>query len=319
MLDNPSGPNDMSEESIESIGSLFYGNDSEPSVPTEEPSSEVVTETETESAETDDASVSNDQDVDADEDGDGEEVLVFDEPNDFVKYEHDEESGLYEFKADGKKVKANIEKLISNYGQVQNYTKDKMKLADERKGVFDEHKAKELETVRAEATKYQELSSKLESLMQDQEKEINWEELREYDTPEFLKQKELKSNREKALADAKAEFQERQQESRKQVVESEVSKLREAMPEWADEKVLAHDMTMINDAFDKMGFSKQEVTNIVDHRAYKVMLMAAKYMKASEKAAAAKEVKKVPRTVKGQQNKQPETEDMSLGQILYGK
>jgi hypothetical protein len=284
----------LETESVEEVtvsdADVFY-NDAEPVQPTALAEEEVETETE---AEEEVSEVEDDQPQAESEDD--EEVEVFDQPNDFAKYEYDEESGLYEFKSMGKKVKVNTETLINNFQGKQKLNVELENLAKAKKGEFDGAKAVELETLRSEATKLQELSQKLESLITDTDEKIDWEDLRQYDMPEYTKQRELQQERKDALEKSNQERGAKIQERRTQVVSEEGAKLAELIPEWKDPKVFESESKAVH-AFALTRFSQEEINHLHDHRFWLMMKESSELATLKAKQKSIKEVKKLPTVV----------------------
>ena len=296
------------EESV-SEADVFY-NDAEPVQPTALAEEEAETE-----AVSDDESSEVGDDQPQDESDDDEEVEVFDKPNEFVKYELDEESGLYEFKSMGKKVKVNVETLINNFQGNQKLNVELENLAKAKKGEFDSAKASQLEALKSESSKLNELSQKLESLIKDTDEKIDWEDLRQYDMPEYTRQRELQQERKEALAKSNQERSVKIQERQKQVTVEETAKLRELIPEWKDEKVMMQDAQEMH-AHALTKFDQSELDVLHDHRFW-LLLKDSKEL-ASIKSKQIKEVKTLPTSTKSKRaitTKKPD--ERSAADIFY--
>ena len=296
------------EESV-SDADVFY-NDAEPVQPTALAEEEAETE-----AVSDDESSEVGDDQPQDESDDDEEVEVFDKPNEFVKYELDEESGLYEFKSMGKKVKVNVETLINNFQGNQKLNVELENLAKAKKGEFDSAKASQLEALKSESSKLNELSQKLESLIKDTDETTDWEDLRQYDMPEYTRQRELQQERKEALAKSNQERSVKIQERQKQVTVEETAKLRELIPEWKDEKVMMQDAQEMH-AHALTKFDQSELDVLHDHRFW-LLLKDSKEL-ASIKSKQIKEVKTLPTSTKSKRaitTKKPD--ERSAADIFY--
>ena len=296
------------EESV-SEADVFY-NDAEPVQPTALAEEEAETE-----AISDDESSEVGDDQPQDESDDDEEVEVFDKPNEFVKYELDEESGLYEFKSMGKKVKVNVETLINNFQGNQKLNVELENLAKAKKGEFDSAKASQLEALKSESSKLNELSQKLESLIKDTDETTDWEDLRQYDMPEYTRQRELQQERKEALAKSNQERSVKIQERQKQVTVEETAKLRELIPEWKDEKVMMQDAQEMH-AHALTKFDQSELDVLHDHRFW-LLLKDSKEL-ASIKSKQIKEVKTLPTSTKSKRaitTKKPD--ERSAADIFY--
>ena len=300
-----------SEEVSVSEADVFYS-DAEPLEPTALAEEEAETEPEGDTGEAEAVAESESHE----DPEDNEEAEVFDKPNDFVKYEYDDESGLYEFKSMGKKVKVNTESLINNFQGGQKLNVELENLAKAKKGEFDGAKASELETLRQEATKYQELSQKLEGLITETDEKIDWDHLREYDTSEYLKQKELQQNRKDALAQSGQEQAQKTQERQTQVFNAEVAKLKQAVPEWEDTKLMAEESAEIRDHSFTKGFTQEEINHLYDHRFW--LLMKDSKELAQIKAKKITEVKKLPTPVKSKRAPTTNKVEKSAADVFYG-
>ena len=301
-----------SEEVSVSEADVFYS-DAEPVEPTalaEE--EEAATEPEGETSEAE-AVAESESHEEPEDDG---EVEVFDKPNDFVKYEYDDESELYEFKSMGKKVKVNTDTLINNFQGSQKLNVELENLAKAKKGEFDGAKASELDTLREETTKYQALSQKLEGLITETDEQIDWEHLREYDTPEYLKQKELQLTRKEALDKSSQEQAVKTQERQTQVRNAEADKLKQAVPEWTDAKVMTEEAAEIRDHSFTRGFTQEEINHLYDHRFW--LLMKDSKELAQIKAKKITEVKTLPTPVKSKRTPMTKDVDKSAADIFYG-
>lgn len=300
-----------STEEVISDADAFYS-EAEPVKPTVLAEEEEETETESEEEVSE---VETDQSQ-ADEDDD-EEVQVFDKPNDFAKYDYDEESGLYEFKSMGKKVRVNTETLINSFQADQKLNVELENLAKAKKGEFDGVKASELESLRNESIKLQELSGKLESLITETDEKIDWDELREVDPSEYLKQKELQQSRKDALASSNQEMQAKAQERQRNVQLSEAQKLKGLIPEWSDHEVMLKDHGEMRDHLSEMGFSQSEVDVLNDHRFW-MMVKNSKEL-SQIKSKQVKEVKKLPTSTKSKRSPTTKKAEVkSDADIFYG-
>ena len=309
MLDNLNeGSNESSVEV--SAEEAFYGKE-EPSEPTQE----AVEKGETEDLEDSEESEADGQPQTDDDDSD--EVLVFDKPNDFAKYEYDEESGLYQFRSNGKTVKANIEKLINSFQADQKLNIELENLAKAKKGEFDTARQKEIEVLQSEAAKFKELSDRLESLVKDTDEKIDWDELRDLDPSEYLKQKELQAKRKEALESSRSENQRKAQERMSEVRAVEAQKLKESIPEWKDEKVMTKDVSVMRDHVFDLGFTQEEIDLISDHRFWLLIKDSSELKRIKTKEV--KEVKKIPASTKSVRSSTPKkAEERSLESIFYG-
>lgn len=309
MLDNPNGSN-PEEAEVKPTSELFYG--SEPEGPTE--TEEAAAESEVEEAETE---VDIDQSEEANEAD--EEVEVFDEPNEFAKYEYDPDSGLYEFKSMGKKVRVSEGQLIKNWQLSQKTERELESIANERKGVFDEAKQKELKTVQALAKDYEAKVAKLAELVSESEKtEEYWEELRDTDPSEYLRQKEIEQKRKDALKAAKEEQAQSKAAQRQQLTYQESQKMLEVIgDDWKDPEVRDKEFSEMQDTMMAYAITAEEMQHLLDHRVWVMCRDAMRWRKAQEKASQIKPVRKVPKTTKSSASPK-KAEPKSTAELFYG-
>jgi len=293
---------------------LFYGS-AEPEAPTDE--AETEQEFTTEAEETESAEEPEGQ-PEAEEESEGEE-LVFDQPNDFAKYNFDEESGLYEFKANGQRVKANIETLINKFQGNQKVESTLEELANERKGVFSEAKNKELDSLRSQQSEYQERIKTLDDLLNNQQSATSLEEqleTGEIDHVEYVKLSKAKADAQDELKAAKLADQQAQTQLKQQRATDEAQKLMQGMG-WTDPQEATKELNLIYDYAETQGISREEIPHIVDNRFWITMSKAKKFDELQASANKAKSVAKPHKTTKTTKPaKQAET--VSEAELFYG-
>jgi len=311
MLDNPEvEPNAEQAEPVVSPADIFYG-EPEPSVePTEEPQE---AETEEGAEESEEAAEEGQADDDTE---DSDEVEVYDEKSDFVKYEKTED-GLYEFKSNKKTVQVNLETLISNFQGVQKQNEEIQKIAEERKGVFEQAKQQEIDSIKAEAARYQEAALQLESLVKE-DSSVDWEDLKLSDPDEYIAKQELKQKREEALKGIHEKAKAQQQAQLVEFRKVENQKLLDAMG-WKDDDAMKADIQRWEGYLKQNGFTEQELQSIADHRFYKLVDQASR--NESYKTAEVTEIKNKPRVVrKVKREKQPQKKQApkTTAEMFYG-
>lgn len=302
MLDN------QETEPSEEVDAVAVMYDSEPLEPTEIVEEAEETETEVEEAEEEADSTT----LEADDTE--EEAEVFDKPNDFAKFEYDEESELYSFRSDGKKVQVSLPNLIGNFQFNQNLARKSEQLASERKGVFDEAKSKEIASLQEQAKKFDELSKELESVLAEKEEAVDWDELRDIDPSEYLRQKEIHEKRLKVKKDSEDVLKAEKETRRESTLNSEAFKLKERM-NWVDDEAANQDIELARKYVEDLGVSQEEVSELLDHRFWAGMIDAAKYQDLLKKSEKQKEVKKPPKSIKSR--KVGASEERTPEQIFY--
>ena len=220
--------------------------------------------------ETDDVTESVDVEANADTDS----VEVEEESS-----ESDQSEELF-FDLDGEEVSVSQIKEWKQNGMLQSdYTKKRQ---------VDAEKAKEVEAKSAQLDEalesYKGKISEVEKILAETQESIDWDYLRDNDPSEYLKQKELDDKRVKVAEKAKEELKTLQEQDFNNRVANEQKALLEALPEWADEEVMKADMTLINDYFEANNFSDEDMSDLVNHKAYVAFLKAAKYDAFSDKS-----------------------------------
>lgn len=236
----------------------------------------------------------------------------YSETIDTVRYEYDADSDTYSFKSDGKRVRANADKLIENFSKAQNYTKDKMALAEERKAFETERDGYKSE-LEAEKAKLADLSLELEALVKFDD-DVDLAELEEYDPSEYIRVTREREKRKKLLDEIKSKTSVKA-EPDTAVIERETKALMSAKPEWADQEVMNKDLQALNSYLASKGFGEAELKGMTNHKMYLVALDAAKLAGYEAKEAAIKkQVKKSPKTVRSTVANQPRT-DQELAKL----
>lgn len=207
-----------------------------------------------------------------------------------------EEPQRYRVKVDGKEVEVDRDELINGYQRDSDYRKKTMELAEKRKTLD----AKEAEL----AQKVQEL----ESFIEQQDQNIDWDELRETDPSEYLRMKEVDAKRREAAEKAKKEQADTRQAKMQEMAQQEAQKLVEAMggnKKWGQEQQ-TKDIQAAMSHLQSVGLGEQEAANILDHRFWRIAMDAAKYQKLMQnKGKVNKQVQQAPKSVKPGQRQVP--------------
>lgn len=271
MLDNLTGSND----NLEAFEAALYGSEPEESEPTEEVEAvELSDEAEEVEAET--------------EEPEAEEVE--EEPEESEDAEEDEEEqAAYEITVNGETQEVTLDELLSGYQRQADYTRKTQTVAEDRKSL----EAKQAEVLSL-AEGLEASKTKLSELIQQADSAIDWDELRDTDPSEYLKQKELQDQRKNALKEAEAQ----QQAIKQQKVTEEIQKLYEKLPTWQDPKQREADIGKVQGYLSEIGYQENEFQE-TDHRLMLALLDAAKYREMQSQATkVVKKVKKAPQVTK---------------------
>lgn len=204
-----------------------------------------------------------------------------------------------------------VRKWKNGHLMLEDYTRKTQALADQRK------------QYEAKAHEFDKIVSELESELLADFDEKKLAELRDYDTSEYLKQKELMEARKAKLAAAKSKAARARDEAVEATAAEERQKLVQANPEWLDatgkptEKYHA-DIQMMNKYLADTGFSPEEVESIGTAKMWTVIKEAAQLKARQAKSTAlTKKVKKAP-TVTKPQSKSAPARQKSRADIMYG-
>ncbi len=182
-----------------------------------------------------------------------------------------QQSQTFRVKVDGEEVEVPLDELLKGYSRTADYTRKTQAIAEARKQA-----EAEAALAREERQRYAQTLEALDaSLKQLQPPEVDWDRLYQENPVEWVRQRELVRTRQEQAAWVQSQKQalveKQQQEERieaEKTLESERSKLLEALPEWRDaDKARAEKAKIVSYATEKLGFSVEEISDIYDARA----------------------------------------------------
>ena len=220
-----------------------------------------------------------DEELLSDADADGEETDT-EQSEENEESEEEEKPQVFTVKVDGKEVEVTLDELQKGYSRTQDYTRKTQQIAEVRKQT-----EAELQAVRAEREQYAQLLGALEAqIQQAAQPNIDWDRLYQDDPIEWVRQRELmRENQEKnaAIQSEKQRLselsQQEQMKQQQQLFQQEQEALMAAIPEWKDSKKAQAEKAMLVQFGQKVGFSPDELKNVVDHRAVVLLRKAALY------------------------------------------
>jgi hypothetical protein len=194
--------------------------------------------------------------------------------------EEQEQPQVFSVKVDGKEVEVTLDELQKGYSRTQDYTRKTQQIAEARKQT-----EAELQAVRAEREQYAQLLSALESQVQQvAQPNIDWDRLYQEDPIEWVRQREvMRDNQDKAAAIQSEKqrlaqlSQQEQAQFMQQRLQHEQEALLAAIPDWKDPKKAQAEKALLMDFGQKIGFTPDELKNVVDHRAVLMLRKAALY------------------------------------------
>lgn len=192
------------------------------------------------------------------------------------------------------------------------YTRKTMDLSNQRKAVEGL-----TESLNSKIGDLDDKIQVLESSMDDGYTDDELDELFDTDPGQYRKIERARQKRRDALANAKSA----RDKAKSDLIPAEQQALLNAMPEWSGEKgqqTYENDAKLSQAYMSSIGFSQKEITELVDHRVVKSMILAARYQNLkNSKPAANKRVK--PKTKPSKPgSKIPASQPKTLGQVLYG-
>lgn len=215
-----------------------------------------------------------------------------------------EEPPKYRVKAAGEEREVTLDELIKSYQLGTDYTKKSQAVAEERKVV--EAERQRIEEAKYLRDQYAERLQVIEQMLNQQPETENLDYLKETDPIGYAVKVAELSQREKQLAQVRAEQariadqqQREQQEQLGQVVQAESRKLAEVIPEYADPQKGETLRRELREFGIKAGFSDQELANVYDSRAVLTLYKAMQYDKLqSAKPGITKKVNEAPKVMK---------------------
>lgn len=207
-------------------------------------------------------------------------------------------SEFYRVIVDGKEEDVALDELISGYQRTSDYTKKTTALADQRKEF--EGFQQELQSEREHyANVLDQFQQQVESAGRPN---IDWERLERENPLEWLRMKQLDRDREEQLSAVREEKKRTQQlletqqsEELQELLASERSLMLENIPEWSNSDTQADDQRKLMEFGKAIGYSDEELGEIYDHRAVRVMLDAMRYRELTNgrKITKAKNISKI--------------------------
>lgn len=245
-------------------------------------------------AEADDSEAESDESEDYSEDAEVEQ-----EDND-----EQVEQPKYRVKAAGEEREVTLDELIKGYQLGTDYTKKSQTVAEERKAV--EAERQRIEEAKVLRDQYAQRLQLIEQMLNQQPETENLDFLKENDPIGYAVKVAELSQREKQLAQVRAERErimqqqmQEQQQTLQQKVAEEAQKLAAVLPEFVDPQKGDVVRKEIRNYGKQLGFSDEELANVYDSRAVLTLWKAMQYDKLqSAKPNITKKVSEAPKSIK---------------------
>lgn len=234
--------------------------------------------------------------ADDDEGPEGSPAAAAEESEDEGSDDSDEEEpeGRSEqrFKLDGIDEEVTLDELKRGYLRTADYTRKTQAAAEERRKL--EAKAAEAAGVRGQ---YEEkLGAVEEFLRQSQPQEPDWDTLRRQNPDEFaarFAEHQLHKRRLDAVTAERARVAAEREQEQLEVFQARVAeealKLEAAIPEWKDPKVAAEGKRELVEFLGELGYAREEIEQVADHRILLLVRDALRWRKHQQKAPEVKE------------------------------
>ena len=236
---------------------------------------------------------------------------TFDDPEliDQVEAEETTDSNeeLYKITVNGQEVEVTLDELRKGYSRQQDYTQKTEKLSKDRKTV-DQLKndlTRQSEEAKIKRDQYEKQLQVLSEQLKASENKVDLDKLYEEDPAEYVKKKAEQDRRKEALELAQKEQEKLQAERQEEYnrtyatyLEQQRELLSQKLPIYADkDKGPEFVKNLTNFARESLGYSDQEIAQLVDHRAVIMLANAYRYDKLKKANLKNKKVTKVSKVV----------------------
>ena len=211
---------------------------------------------------------------------DSDEVDGMDEEAD--SEQSDSDTASYRVIVDGKEMQVPLDELISGYQRGSSFTQKSQALADERRE-FEANTMAVQQERESYATVLQQLRQQMDAATQPN---VDWDRLERENPVQWLKLKELERDRQAQIHAVQQEqfrmqqlLQEQHEQELGQKLNTERTLLLEKIPEWSDNDTQANEQAALVEFGTSIGFTKEELNTIYDHRALLVLRDAWRYNK----------------------------------------
>ena len=239
------------------------------------------------------------------EDTDVEELSAEEESDEVSEEEVEEEEvpeetpPSYSVKVDGEEFEVSLDELRNGYQRQSDYTRKSQSLAEQRKAY--EANLSAVQQERQQYSQVLENASQFQNMELQKFNTVDWKELKESDPMEYMEKRMEFQDAKDKLQQVNVEQQRVQQQQQQEYaehlqkhVETEAEKLVQALPEYSDPAVKNQ---LREYAMKDLGFSKEDVDGITDHRVVMVLYKSMLQDKATKGTSKAKK-KNVPKVVK---------------------
>ncbi len=200
---------------------------------------------------------------------------------------------LYTLTVNGQDVEVTLDELKKGYSRQSDYTRKTEKLSQDRKSI-DELKneyTRQNEEAKIKRDQYEKQLQVLSEQLKSMQPSIDMDRLYQEDPAEYVKQKAAQDRKKELEMSAKQEqdriLKEKQIESEKvysQYLENERKLLAEKLPIYKDKEKAPQFIKNLTEYAKSIGYTDQEISMLVDHRAVVMLANAYRYDKMKKNA-----------------------------------
>ena len=230
----------------------------------------------------------------------------------------DSNQELYKIKVGDQELEVSLDELKDGYFRQQDYTRKTKDLSENRKSV-DELKnslTRENEEAKIKRDQYEKQLQVLEQHLKTTENKVDLDVLYQEDPAEYVRQKAEIDRRKEFLETTKREQEKIRLEKQKEhernynaYLEREKKLLAEKLPIYSDKEKGPEFVKNLTNFAKEIGYSDQEISMLVDHRAVLMLANAYRYNKLKKANAKNKKVTRTPKVVSSSSQKFVEDAD----------
>jgi len=226
---------------------------------------------------------------------------------------------LYKLTVNGQEVEVTLDELRKGYSRQQDYTQKTEKLSQDRKSV-DQLKndfTRQSEEAKIKRDQYEKQLQVLSEQLKASEKKVDLDKLYENDPAEYVRvkaeqdrQKELLNSAIQEKERIQAEKQEEYNRTYSNYLEQQRELLSKKLPIYADKDKGPEFVKNLTNFAKEIGYSDQEISQLVDHRAVMMLANAYRYDKLKKANLKNKKVTKVSKVISSSSPKVQDDSDV---------
>jgi hypothetical protein len=226
---------------------------------------------------------------------------------------------LYKLTVNGQEVEVTLDELRKGYSRQQDYTQKTEKLSQDRKTV-DQLKndfTRQSEEAKIKRDQYEKQLQVLSEQLKASEKKVDLDKLYENDPAEYVRvkaeqdrQKELLNSAIQEKERIQAEKQEEYNRTYSNYLEQQRELLSKKLPIYADKDKGPEFVKNLTNFAKEIGYSDQEISQLVDHRAVMMLANAYRYDKLKKANLKNKKVTKVSKVISSSSPKVQDDSDV---------